>query len=101
MKLIDDGSVRPYVLSKTESHKSVTVGAALVIPYMPPHARAIQIQAVTDDVRYTLDGTTPTASVGFRLIQDTDPTLIDMNDGMILKLFGEGATSKVEYQWFD
>lgn len=101
MKLIDDESLRPYTPSKIESHKSVSIGSALLVPYEPPGVRGILMQAVTDDVRYTLDGTTPTAAIGFRLIQDTAPTFVEIDNNTVIKFYGEGGTSKVEYQWFE
>lgn len=101
MKLIDDGSPRQYKPSKTETHHSVLVGSALVIPFIPLDARGIMIQAIADEVRYTLDGTVPTAAFGFRLLLTSKPTFIELNELVTLQLFGEGATSAVEYQIFE
>jgi hypothetical protein len=84
---------------KTETHKWVPLGAALCIPYMPPDATCVLIQATGDDVRFTLDGTTPSAIVGFRLFADGFPLFIEITEGMILQFFGENANSVIQYQF--
>lgn len=100
MKHLDDNTLRPYIPSPTEGHKSLVLGTNLLTPYIPLNSRGILIQATADEVRYTLDGTTPTAAKGFRLLLDV-PVFIELNGKTVLKLFGEGATSAVEYQIFE
>lgn len=65
----------------------------------PATAHALLIQALDENVRYTLDGTTPTASVGFQLKADGEPLLIDIGIGMTVKVIQETATATIQYQW--
>lgn len=86
-----------FVPGTTETHKSIAIGANLFVAYIPPGAKSVLIQATVDDVRFTLDGTTPTAAIGFRLFADGFPLLFELNERTILKFFGEGATSVLQY----
>lgn len=66
----------------------------------PAGATAILIQVLTQNIRYTLDGTTPTASVGFQLKAGEPATIIPWNDNMTLQVIQETATASLQYQWF-
>jgi len=77
-------------------HQHVLVGSALYSPALPPNTESVLVQAVTDEVRMTLDGTTPTAAIGFRLLLTEPPLHIEITEHTILQFFGEGATSAVE-----
>ena len=57
------------------------------------------IQSSVADCRYTLDGTTPTAAVGFTLVAGADPTLILLDEGIAFKVIEEGATAILDYQF--
>ena len=61
-------------------------------------ATALLIQAYTNNVRYTLDGTTPTASKGF-LLEAGKNLVIDVGDDMTIKIIEETASASVDYQW--
>lgn len=67
---------------------------------VPAGANRLLLQALAQNVRYTLDGTTPTASTGFRLTADTDPLLIVWTPGMSVKVIQETATASIQAQWF-
>ena len=78
------------------THQHVVVGSAVYSPALPPNTESVLVQAVTDEVRMTLDGTTPSATVGFRLLL-TEPLIrVDITEHTILQFYGEGATSAVE-----
>lgn len=57
------------------------------------------IQAIDQNIRYTLDGTDPEAAVGFRLTAGNDPIIITVTDGMTVKIIEESATATASYQW--
>lgn len=61
-------------------------------------ANAIMLQALTQNVRYTLDGSTPTASQGFRLAAGTLITL-SVGSDMTVTVIEETASASIEYQW--
>lgn len=65
----------------------------------PGNANAILIQATVQNVRYTLDGTTPTATTGFILRAYDDPRIIDISAGMTVKIIEETSGAIVNYQW--
>ena len=62
-------------------------------------ATMLLIQASDADVRFTLDGTTPTAAVGFTLVAGLGPTLILLEDGMTVTVIEEGTGAILDYQW--
>jgi hypothetical protein len=65
----------------------------------PDGATKILIQAFTQNVRYTLDGTVPTASKGFKMSTTDAPLLIPLGNDTVIKLIQETASASVEYQW--
>lgn len=79
------------------------IGLSAVKPIvLPPGVQGIYLQALSQNVRVTLDGTTnPVASgndIGFTL-RSTDPAfLFTGQPGMKLLLIQEAATAVVQYQ---
>lgn len=66
-----------------------------------PHQHAIWIQALSQNVRMTTDGTTPVASgndTGFQLRAGDPPVRFDFAPGTTLKLLQEAASAVVQYQ---
>ena len=86
----------PFTPHTEWQHQSVTIGSALYSPALPPNTESVLIQAIADEVRMTLDGTAPTAAVGFRLLLTEPPLRINITEHTILQFFGEGATSAIE-----
>lgn len=80
-------------------HKSGTVisGATTLTP--PTGATHLLIQALTQNVRYTLDGTAPTASLGFQLRAGDPPVIIPIGAGIVVKVIQELATASLQHQW--
>lgn len=76
---------------------SNSLSSALTVT-KPDGARSILVQALTQNVRYTLDSTTPTASVGFQLKAGDPPILIPVYNSAI-KFIQETATAVLQYQW--
>lgn len=62
-------------------------------------ATKLLIQALTQNVRFTLDGTVPTASKGFQLAAGDPPTLIVLSSNTTIKVIQEAATADIQYQW--
>lgn len=65
----------------------------------PTGATKILIQALDQNVRFTLDGTAPTASLGFQLKAGDPAVMIPVGAGMTLKVIEEAATADLQYQW--
>lgn len=57
------------------------------------------IQAVSQNVRYTLDGTTPTATTGFQLVAGDLPIILPVGSNTVIKVIEESATADLQYQW--
>lgn len=86
-------------LNPVDAHSS---GADIssATPLTPPAgATKLLIQAITQNVRYTLDGTTPTASVGFQLKAGDPPVVIPVGEDTGVKVIQETATASLQYQW--
>lgn len=65
----------------------------------PAGARKLLIQTTTQNIRYTLDGTTPTTALGFVMVANDPPLIIVLEDGVTVTLIEEAATADVQYQW--
>jgi hypothetical protein len=63
-------------------------------------ANRLMIQALDQNVRYTLDNSTPTASHGFRLTADDAPMLIAITNGVSVKVIEETSGAEIQAQWF-
>ncbi len=65
----------------------------------PAGADAVMIQCLSQNVRYTIDGSTvPTASTGFLMVANTVYTL-DVTPGVAIKVIEASASATVIYQW--
>lgn len=89
----------PRAFAPVGAHGSNGSLDAAVTLTPPATANALLIQATGQNVRYTLDGATPTASVGFLLRGDDPALIIDVGVGMTIKVIEESAGATVEYQW--
>lgn len=61
----------------------------------------IWIQALTQNVRMTLDGTTPTASVGIRLTAGDPPLELSGENALDAKFIEETPSAVVEVVYFN
>ncbi|MGD2026621.1 MAG: hypothetical protein PVI99_02290 [Anaerolineales bacterium] len=61
-------------------------------------ATKLLIQALGQNVRLRLDGTTPTASKGFQLAAGDPPVMLWVA-GATVKVIKEAATADIQYQW--
>lgn len=81
-----------------ETHHTITLGAEVYVPYFPPNAHKIMMQCGVKDLRYTLDGTTPTATVGFHMAADAAPITIEINENVKLQVIREEANTVLQYE---
>lgn len=82
-------------------HTTYTPGATAATVYIPLQARGILMQALTQNVRFTLDGTNPTASSGFQLKAGDPPIYIELDSRVFLKVIRETAGAVLEYEFCD
>ena len=57
------------------------------------------IQTTAQNIRYTVDGTTPTPTVGFQLKSTDDPREIDITRGNVLTVIEEAPTAVLQVQF--
>lgn len=62
-------------------------------------ASGLLVQALTQNIRYTLSNTTPTASVGFQLKAGDPPVRIDLEEGMSIRFIEETSGAVLQRQW--
>lgn len=65
----------------------------------PALATKVMIQALGQNVRFTLDGTTPTATTGFQLKAGDPPMILPLGNSTVIKVIQEAATADLQYQW--
>jgi len=76
-----------------------TISSAITVT-VPTGATKALIQALTQNVRFTLDGTTtPTATCGFQLKAGDPPLLLPLGNSTVLKVIEEAATADLQIQW--
>lgn len=69
----------------------------------PSESRMVLLQALEENVRYTLGRTSiPTATTGFVLTAGADPTVIPVEgEDVLLRIIAETAGAMLEYQWLE
>lgn len=78
---------------------AVITGAVVLTDTKPDDATKLLIQALGQNVRYTLDGTVPTATKGFQLKAGDPPVIIPLHSSTVVKVIEESATADLQYQW--
>jgi hypothetical protein len=59
------------------------------------------VQTHTQNAYYTLDGTTPSATVGFLLLATQNPIMIHIGAGVTPKFFRAASGALLQYQWIE
>lgn len=86
-------------LGATTHNASLSSAVTLTVP---AQADWILISVQTQNVRVTLDGTTPTASLGLVLVADQDPIALPVVSGGTVKVIEEAASAAIDYNfWAD
>lgn len=80
-----------------ETHQVIALGTVPYSPYLPPGTASIMVQALTQNIRYTLNGTTPSATVGFQMLTTSAPIVIEITENMVLQFFREASGSILQY----
>lgn len=81
------------------AHSSgLTISSATTIT-IPDAASKWMVQALAQNVRYTLDGTAPEAAKGFQLKAGDPPVIIPLGNATVIKAIQEAATASLQYQF--
>lgn len=96
-------SVSLVAISPSDTHGTETLGGTKFSPVKPQATvRYLLVQAITQNVRFTLDGTTdPTAAIGFQLLASDPAVLIPMGPDITPQFFREVAGAILQYQWVE
>lgn len=73
--------------------------SAVVELAAPVGASKIMFQALDQNVRFTLDGTDPTISLGFQFTAGDPPVIMVIESRATIKFIEEAATADLQYQW--
>jgi hypothetical protein len=65
----------------------------------PSGATKLLIQALDQNIRITLDGTTPTATKGFQIKAGDPWQMIPLGNNTTVTVIEETATADIQYQW--
>ena len=80
------------------SHTRNTSLSTAVTLTPPTGANVLNIQPLTNNVRITTEGTTPTASVGIQLAAGT-VYVVDVGQDANIQIIEETASAEVQYYW--
>lgn len=90
-----------FFLKVVGAHVSQTLGTDVFAPPKPASASYLMVQALTQNIRYRLDGGVPTASVGFQLLAGDAPLLIPMEASVQPNFIREASGAILQFQWFE
>jgi hypothetical protein len=79
-------------------HDGLDVSSAEVLT-PPVAASKIMLQTITKNIRFTLDGSVPTSSLGFQLATGQLPVIIPIGPDTVFTVIQEAATADLQYQW--
>jgi hypothetical protein len=81
------------------AHTAATVISSAVTLTTPDGATKIRIQALTQNIRYRLDGSNPTTVVGFQIKAGDAPIVIPLHGAQSIRVIEETATANIQYQF--
>lgn len=89
-------TIAPYL--PVGAHTVNSTLSAVVNITVAQNSNGLLVQALTQNIRFTLDGTLPTATVGFQLKAGDSPLLIPLIPGAVLRFIEETASATLQYQ---
>ena len=92
-----DGVVLPF--APVGAHTQSASGASVQSITVPNGAYQLMAQTQTKNVRFTLDGTAATTTLGFLLVADAAPVIIPVYPGQVVKWIEVATTAVFDYQF--
>ncbi len=92
-----------YAVSDRETISSLTTAVGFTAGKLAPTTGTLyyaRIQAIDGNVRFTEDGTTPTSSKGFRLLQDASVEVWGSDSLGDFLCIDDGGTAKLEVHYY-
>lgn len=78
-------------------NSSLAAAVTIARPNVVPPISKIIVQAIDQNIRYTLDGSDPTPTFGFRLTATNDPITLGIGPNTSLRFVEEAATAVLTY----
>ena len=97
MPLIDSNT-HQFMPLHGEQHRSYTINTTLFVYNVPLNCNCILVQALAQNIRYTLDGTNPTTSSGFQMKASDAPIVLYMGNNVTFKFIGEASGAILQLQ---
>lgn len=88
-----------FIFNPVGAHDDGETISSAVTLTPPEGATKLMVQAHVQNVRFTLDGTAPTASLGFQIAAGDPPIIIPLGNGTTIKVIEEAATADLQFQW--
>ncbi len=83
------------------SHGRETNLTSAFAPPVPAGATMCVVQALAANVRFTLDGTTPTAAVGFQIVAGDVERILPVDSRTVLTFIQEAPSAELQFQFGD
>ena len=81
------------------AHGTIALGTAGTAIAAAAGANKVLIQALNQNIRYTLDGVAAGATFGFQLKAADASVVIPLGPSTAVKLASETGTASLQYQW--
>lgn len=88
----------PFTPMANQAHRSNAVDSLFTVN-IPTGCSEVLVQADTQNIRYTVNGTNPTASSGFILTAGNAPISIPVTKSTVLKFISETAGAILQMQF--
>lgn len=88
----------PFTPMANQPHRSNLVNTLFTMN-IPIGCSEVLVQATVQNIRYTVNGTNPTAASGFVLISGNDPLVIPVTGNTVLKFIAETAGAILQHQF--
>ena len=84
------------------AHRGIALGAGAYSPQdRPTGSEHLMVQAHTQNIYYTLDGSTPSATNGFVLLTTQPPIVILVGKGVVPNFIAAAGGAILQYQWIE
>ncbi len=103
---LEKGSAQPIKIAPFNpygNHVSVILSATVSYSAQarPKGASLILVQAITQNIRFRLDGVAPTTTVGFQIVKSDPAIIIPIGSNSRPMFIAETAGAVLQYQWGD
>ena len=90
-----------YKVKDRETISSVSASVGFTSSKLTAFLQYAVIQAIDGDIRFTIDGSTPSTSLGLRLVQDASVEVWGTEDMTNFLCIDDGGTAKLEVVYME